>query len=212
MGIDANGQVSTDNNRVPSEGQIRLSQDGNLREVTDQREATMSSTVRDLNPVEQLWADWREARRTGDTEAMNDLRAQRRELLEDMVDNAAFEMTKAGANVLGGIGLEGIRWLSSDEEDQEFLQEGQIQNGFLQVLTAAPKGATEQVYVGSDFAPETGAGQIPWRYASELGHQSMRDTFDDGWNEFNEEDEPLRKLKEVQMIDTKKIHADTPLE
>ncbi|WP_193518783.1 hypothetical protein, partial [Nocardiopsis kunsanensis] len=70
MGIDANGQVSTDNNRVPAEGQIRLSQDGNLREVTDRREATMSTTERTPDRVEQLWADWREARRTGDTEAM----------------------------------------------------------------------------------------------------------------------------------------------
>ncbi|GHD37506.1 hypothetical protein GCM10007147_45580 [Nocardiopsis kunsanensis] len=148
MGIDANGQVSTDNNRVPAEGQIRLSQDGNLREVTDRREATMSTTERTPDRVEQLWADWREARRTGDTKAMNDLRAQRRELLGDMVGNAVFEMTKAGANVLGGIGLEGIRWLSSDEEDQEFLQERQIQNGFFQVLTATPKGRLSKFMSG----------------------------------------------------------------
>lgn len=37
--------------------------------------------------------------------------------------------------------------------------------------------------------PESGVGQVPWRYTAELGHQAMRDRFDDGWDNFNPEGE-----------------------
>ncbi|WP_230480127.1 hypothetical protein, partial [Nocardiopsis kunsanensis] len=159
----------------------------NLREVTDRREATMSTTERTPDRVEQLWADWREARRTGDTEAMEKVREKSHDLLEGVMKDVVLEMGKAGANVIGGMGLHGIRWLASDEEGPDFLGEGQLQNGLAQILTAAPKGASEHVYVRTRFLPEAGFGQVPWRFTAELGHQSMRDTFDAGWDDLTEE-------------------------
>ncbi|WP_230480392.1 hypothetical protein, partial [Nocardiopsis kunsanensis] len=166
----------------------------NLREVTDRREATMSTTERTPDRVEQLWADWREARRTGDTEAMKKVREKSHYLLEGMMKDVVLETKKAFFNVIGGAALQATKWAAGDEED--WLEDGQFGNGVAQILTAAPKSVFDHAYVGTDFLPETGFGQIPWRYTGELGHQAMRDNFDDSASELWEEEDFLEEAEE----------------
>ncbi|GHC96252.1 hypothetical protein GCM10007079_48640 [Nocardiopsis terrae] len=164
VGVDSHGQATTVNNRTWTEAPLRLNEHGSLREIRTPAEATHG----DKKPSSLPWIHSRE-----------DLRV--------IAENMRWEVVKSFANVAGGFIATPVVQEFSEHvlgmEEDEIAPDASLEMAFAQIATALPKGSADEAYTGTAGLPEFGPGQIPWRFASEFGHQAMRNRLVELWEQ-----------------------------
>lgn len=182
VGVDSIGQTTTVNNRTWTEAPLRLNETGGLREVRTPAEGAHG----DKKPKSLPWVHSKED-------------------LKEISSNMMWDVIKSGANIVGGyIGTPVIQGISEHLlglEGDEIVGDASAEMAFAQLATALPKGAADQAYAGTAGLPKFGPGQIPWRFASELGHQGMRNHLVELWDQGSSPEEHAIEAQISESID-----------